>query len=57
MKFTSQILSSADESLNAKKHLLLLWDGLLVALHIFVFIHITSEVKPANISLEFRKNV
>ena len=57
MKFTSQILSSADESLNAKKHLLLLWDGLLVALDVFVFIHITSEVKSANISLEFWETI
>ena len=47
--FTSQMFSSAYECLKGITHLLLLWDDSLVRLHFFVFIHITSVVKPAHI--------
>ena len=43
------VVSSTDETLNNEKRLLLLWVGLLVTLHTFVFTHITSVVKPVHI--------
>ena len=43
------IYSSTDEPLKDKMHLLLLWVGLLVTLHTFVFSHITSVVKLVHI--------
>ena len=46
--------SSTDESLKDIMYLLLLWDGLLwdgspVTLHTFLFIHVTSAVKPVHV--------
>ena len=41
VRFTSQIISSVDESLKDETHLLMLWDRLLVTLHtVFICIYI-----------------
>ena len=48
VKFTSQLLSSADESLKDETHLLLLRDGLLVTLQTLCS-YIPSVVKPMHI--------
>ena len=52
MKFTTQMFSSADESLKDQTRLLLLWIGSLVTLHTFVFTRITSVVKPVYIFMD-----
>ena len=49
VKFITQLLSSADDSLENETRLLLLWVGSLVTLCTFVFTHITSMVKPVHI--------
>ena len=43
------MFSSADESLKDETRLLLPWDGLLVTLRTFVFVHIASVLKSVRI--------
>ena len=51
------MFSSTDESLKDETRLLLLWDGSLVALYTFVFIHIAFVVKPAHIFMAKSRNI
>ena len=59
MKFTSQMFSSADESLTDETRLLLLWHGLhILFIHIsFTYIYISNQKKEVKVSLleTFRK--
>ena len=48
MKFTTQLFSSADESLKDETPLLLLGVSSVGTLYTFVFTHITSVVKPVH---------
>ena len=48
VRFNSQMLSCTDESSNDETCQLLPWDGLLVTVHSFVFIHITSAAGPVH---------